>query len=135
MVFRFIARLVRGVLKAGVCLAGLVAVAAVWDYTQQAKEVDYAYSFADYPPSVLARYGDEIDRLADAADVVTAGVMSGLQNAADSELVGQLGLDWTALFGQPAPAAMPAPEPVQIATLQTGSAPETSLFPQARVTR
>jgi hypothetical protein len=131
MIFRWV---FRSLVRIAVYVCGVVAVAGLWDYARQAQATDYAYSFAEYPPSVIARYGDEIGYVADGWEGVKSGLTSGLQMLADKGITESLGIDRFSLFA-PQPPALPAPEPVLIASLQSDLAPDTSLFPRARVLR
>jgi hypothetical protein len=129
MVFRWI---FRSLVKLAAYVFGFVAIAALWDYAQQAQAADYAYTFDEYPPSVMARYGDEIGLVSDGWDVAKSGLNSGLRFILDSGIMEKLGVDQFALFASSTDATVPAPEPVQVASLQSDYAPETSLFPRAR---
>jgi hypothetical protein len=129
MVIRWI---FRSLVKLAVYVFGFMAIAGLWDYAQQAQAADYDYSFDEYAPSVMARYGDEIGVVSDGWDVAKAGLNSGLQVILDSGILEKLGVDQFAHFAWSTDPTVPAPEPVQVALLQSDYAPETSLFPRAR---
>ena len=128
----FIRWIFRSLVKLAVYVFGFVAIAGLWDYAQQAQAADYDYSFDKYAPSVMSRYGDEIGAVSDGWDVAKSGLTFGLQVILDSGIIEKLGVDRFALFAWPNDPTVPAPEPVQVASLQVDYAPETSLFPRAR---
>lgn len=136
MIFR---RLFSGLTTLFVYSCGLVLVAGTWDYLRQAKAADYQYSFAEYPASVMDRYGDEITLVAGHADVAAGllktGVVMGWDHLEASGLLETVGFKPAASPGAvpETPIAVSAQEAV-VAT-EIRFAPESSLLPRARVIR
>lgn len=131
----FVKRVLRWIVTATLRIVGLVAILAVWDYTQQAKAAEYDYGFEDYPPSLMARYGDQIGYLVTAYQVGLAGANLGIGKIAESGILKSVIPDAKADTVHPVPLPTAAEEPVLVAANRTGLAPEISLFPRARVLR
>lgn len=129
----FVKRVLRWIVTAALRIVGLVAILAVWDYTQQAKAAQYDYGFKDYPPSVVARYGDQIGYAVAVYQIGVNGAHAGIRKISESGVLKSLGQDAGVEAVRPDTPAKPVEGLVQVAAFRTGSAPETSLFPRARV--
>lgn len=143
-----IGKLLKSIFKLGFYAGGLGAVVAVWDYTQQAKAADYQYSYEEYKLSVMDRYGEEavfaLSTLESAKSGLKTGAQAGLKLAEDSGLLEKIGiaLPETVFEDDTQPVEIvigPDGEmviaPVELAVATQALAPETSLFPRARVLR
>ncbi|WP_439524755.1 hypothetical protein [Marivita sp.] len=136
-----IGKLLKSLFKLGFLATGLTGVIATWDYTQQAGASENGYSLEHYKVSVLDRFGDEAGYAFAAFDTAKSGVSSGLEWAEESGLLQQVGLDMPiqAFDTDKEPVVATSADtvmidaPVQLASAKLGLAPETSLFPRARV--
>ena len=139
-----IVRFVKGIVKLSFYAVGIGAIAGVWDYTQQAKAVEYEYTFAQHTESLQDRFGDEAEYALTAFDSVKGRVESGLAWTGQSGMLEKvrLALPQSATGGADRVMVESAPESlhtdvnatasVEIASVQTELAPETSLFPKQR---
>jgi hypothetical protein len=139
-----IVKFAKGIVKLSFYAAGVAAVAGVWDYTQQAKAAEYDYTFAQHTESLRDRFGDEADYALGALDTVKDGVQTGITWANESGMLAKVGLELPqaesdVIESMPVESASDAPEldaneaeTVEIASVQPGLAPETSLFPRER---
>lgn len=119
--------------------ASLSLVVGIWDYTRQAKEADYQYSFEEYKLSVIDRYGAEAAIVFAVAETVKGGALRGLEIVEETGLLAKVGISLPDAGLEPSDAISGAVDPLQasliLASTRVGFAPETSLFPRARVLR
>ena len=139
-----IVKFVKGIVKLGFYAVGVAAVAGVWDYTQQAKAAEYDYTFAQHTESLKDRFGDEAGYALSALGTVKGSVQSGIAWADESGMLEKVGLslpqaesDMTEEMpvvsaSEMSETAESVAAPVEIASVQPGLAPETSLFPKER---
>ena len=131
--------LLKSIVVLGFYVSGLGAVVGIWDYTRQAKEANYVYSLDAYKVSVMDRYGAEAAIAFKVIDIAKAGAVKGLDYAEKSGMLAQLGLTLPELLKQPAEtdpgvAGQPA-SMIVFASAASPYAPESSLYPRARVLR
>lgn len=131
-----IGKLVKSIFMLGFYAAGLCAVVGIWDYTRQAKDAGYEYSFDEYTLSVTQRYGKDAEIGLAVLDVVKAGAMHGLALVDETGLLAEIGLVLPQENILPSEAGSGSVAQDQSAILVASAAsvlaPETSLYPRAR---
>ena len=143
------AKIVKGLFKLCFLTAGTATIVGIWDYTQQAKAAGYVYSYTQYQVSVLDRYGDEAAQAFAFLDTANAGLASGVAWVAETGLLETVGLSMPdtlmpesedTLASVPIQQISPqtatqedVAQPIQLASVTGGLAPERSLLPRARV--
>lgn len=132
-----IGKLVKSIFMLGFYAVGVCGVVGTWDYTRQAKAADYVYSFEDYKKSVVDRYGPEASIAFAVIDAVKTGAAHGLELAERSGMLASLGISLPRMNPEPSDAtsgaAVPLAAPIVLASAGSQLAPESSLYPRARV--
>lgn len=132
-----IGKLVKSIFMLGFYAVGVCGVVGTWDYTRQAKAADYVYSFEDYKKSVVDRYGPEASIAFAVIDTVKTGAAHGLELAEKSGMLASLGISLPRMTPEPSDAtsgaAVPLAAPLVLASAGSRLAPESSLYPRARV--
>lgn len=143
-----IGKLVKGVVVMSAYTCGLVAVVGLWDYTQQAKTVDYEYSVEAYKLSVMDRYGAEAELAFGVMDTVTEAAWRGAEIVEETGILEKAGISLPERVVEPPQvilavgnsAEVPVKDgsaegPMIVAAAQGVFAPESSLLPRARAAR
>lgn len=143
-----IGKLVKGVVVMSAYTCGLVAVVGLWDYTQQAKAVDYQYSVEAYKLSVMDRYRAEAELAFGVMDTVTEAAWRGVDFVEETGILEKAGISLPervvetpqVIFavGNSAEGSVNdggAEGPIVVAAAQGVFAPESSLLPRARAAR
>lgn len=126
----------KSIFMLGFYAVGLIAVVGIWDYTRQAKDAGYAYSFDDYRLSVAERYGAEAEIAFTVLDLAKATSIRGFDMVDQTGVLAnaEVTLDVTGSVtsGDSTVAPGTGSEVIVLASAASVLAPESSLYPQAR---
>lgn len=133
-------RFVNRIIKLGFMMLCLGLLAGGWDFMQRSQAAEGDYTIGQYAASLDARYGDDVFALANnATALANTALQSGMQWADDAGVLEKIGMELPdqvmVEMTDAETKIVDGDAPLQVASTEAIYAPETSLFPRARVTQ